>query len=70
MEVGRCPADLDETIEAYLLGRLPEEQSVAFEQHFLGCRRCSERLHFTHEFITAVHHVAERLRGTGASAGA
>ena len=69
MEVGCCPADSDETVEAYLLGKLPEEQSVAFEEHFLSCPRCSERLQFTHEFITAVHHVAERLRGTGVGAG-
>jgi anti-sigma factor RsiW len=70
MEVGRCPADSDETVEAYLLGKLPEEQSVAFEEHFLSCPRCSERLQFTHEFITALHHVAERLRGIGAADGA
>jgi hypothetical protein len=70
MEVVRCPADPDETFEAYLLGRLPEEQSAAFEEHFLGCPLCTERLQFTHEFITAVHNVAERLRGTGVGAGA
>ena len=64
MEAVRCPAGLDETVEAYLLSRLPEEQGMAFEDHFLGCHRCSERLQFTHEFITALHRVAERLRGT------
>jgi len=70
MEVVRCPADLDETVEAYLLDKLAEEQSLAFEEHFLGSPRCSDRLQFTHEFITAVNHVAERLRGTDAAAGA
>jgi anti-sigma factor RsiW len=69
MEVSCCPADPDETAEAYLLGRLPEEQSAAFEEHFLGCPRCSERLQFTDDFIEAVHHAAERLRGAGAAAG-
>ena len=62
MDVVRCPADPDETVEAYLLSRLPEEQSAAFEDHFLGCPRCSERLQFTDDFITAVHHAADRLR--------
>jgi len=70
MEVGRCFADSDETVEAYLLGRLAEEQSAAFEDHFLGCPRCIERLQFTDEFITAVRHAAARLRGAGAAAGA
>ena len=70
MEVGRCPADPEETVEAYLLGRLPEEQSAAFEEHFLGCPRCSERLQFTEEYITAVRHAAARMRGADAAAGA
>jgi anti-sigma factor RsiW len=70
MEVVRCPADPDETVEAYLLGRLPEEHSAAFEEHFLGCPRCSERLQFTDDFIKAVRHAAERLRRAGAAAGA
>jgi hypothetical protein len=69
MEVGRCPADPDETVEEYLLGRLPEEQSAAFEDHFLGCPRCSERLQFTDDFITAVRNAGKRLRGAGAAAG-
>ena len=70
MEVGRCPADPEETVEAYLLGRLPEEQSAAFEDHFLGCPQCSERLQFTDDFITALRHAEERLRNAGATAGA
>ena len=70
MEVGRCPADPEETVEAYLLGRLPEEQSAAFEEHFLGCPRCSERLQFTEEYIMAVRHAAARMRGADAAAGA
>jgi len=68
MEVDRCPADPDETIDAYLSGRLPEQQSAVFEDHFLGCPRCSERLQFTDDFITAVRHAAERIRGSGAAA--
>ena len=70
MEVGRCPADPEETVEAYLLGRLAEEQSAVFEDHFLSCPRCSERLQFTEDFIAAVRHAAARLRGAGAAVGA
>ena len=69
MKFDRCPADPDETVDAYLTGRLPEHQIAVFEDHFLGCPRCSERLQFTDDFITAVRHAAERLRGAGAAAG-
>jgi len=66
MEVDRCPADPDKMVETYLSGRLPEGQSAVFEDHFLGCPRCSERLQFTDAFITAVRHATERLRGAAA----
>ena len=68
MTVDRCPADLEETVEAYLSGRLPEEQRVVFEDHFLGCPRCSDSLQFTDDFIKAVRRAAGRLRGAGAAA--
>jgi hypothetical protein len=60
MEVDRCPADPDETVEAYK-GKLPEEQNAVFEHHFLGCPWRSKRLQFTDDFITAVRRPATRL---------
>ena len=68
MEVDRCPADPDEMVEMYLLGRLPEEQSALFEDHFLGCPTCSERLQFTDNFIRAARHATERSRAAAARA--
>lgn len=70
MEIDRCPADPNELVEAYLSHRLAKEDSAVFEDHFLGCPRCSERLQFTDDFITAVRHAAERLRGAGPAASA
>ena len=35
----------EETIEAYLSGRLPADKRSAFEQHSLECPRCLEKLH-------------------------
>ena len=60
MEIVGCPIDADETAEAYLLGRLPEEQSIAFENHFLGCPSCSQRLQFTEDFMEAVRRALAR----------
>jgi hypothetical protein len=62
MKVDRCPADPDKMVQTYLSGGLPEEQRTVFEDHFLGCPRCSERLQFTEDFITAMRHAAERLQ--------
>jgi hypothetical protein len=67
MEFDRCPADPAEMVETYLLGKLPEEQGAVFEDHFLGCPRCSERLQFTDAFKTAVRHAIERLQGTASA---
>jgi hypothetical protein len=54
-------------VKTYLLGRLPKDQGALFEDHFLGCPRCSERLQFTDAFITAVRHATERLQGAAAA---
>jgi anti-sigma factor RsiW len=61
MMVNRCPVDPDEVADAYLLGTLPREQQAAFEEHYIGCPRCGDRLQFTEEFIGAVQRVAVRL---------
>ena len=62
MIVGRCPVDADEVAEAYLLGTLPRERGTAFEEHYIGCPDCVERLQFTEEFLLAVRPAAAQLR--------
>jgi hypothetical protein len=70
MKVVRCPADPVETAEAYLLGRLSHEQREVFEDHFISCPLCTERLQFTEDFIKAVRHAAARLPGRATTADA
>jgi hypothetical protein len=57
-----CPRDPDAIAEAYLAGGLPHQEVVAYEEHYLGCPRCSERLQFTEEFVLAFRRAAERLQ--------
>ena len=64
----RCPVDPDETAERYLMGRLSREDTVAFEDHFVGCTHCSERVQFTQDFVIAVRDAARRLRSRTAGA--
>jgi tetratricopeptide (TPR) repeat protein len=38
----------EEIIERYLTGKLPEAETDAFEQHYLGCQSCFQELQFRH----------------------
>jgi len=38
----------EEIIERYLTGKLPEAETEAFEQHYLGCQSCFQELQFRH----------------------
>jgi hypothetical protein len=61
MIVDRCPVDPDVIAEAYRRGLLPKAQQAAFEEHYIGCPNCGDRLQFTQEFVLAVRRVAARL---------
>lgn len=56
-----CPANSELVAKAYLNGTLPEDQKAAFEEHYIGCPKCGERLQFTEAFILAVRNAAARL---------
>jgi len=66
MIVDRCPVDPDAVAEMYLLGTLPKERGMAFEEHYIGCPDCAERLQFTEEFLLAVRPAAAHLRSLAA----
>ncbi len=42
--VDSCPENIDETIERYLAGELPEAQMDEFEDHYFSCETCTARL--------------------------
>jgi hypothetical protein len=43
----------EEVLEEYLMGRLPTENEIRIEEHFLCCDECCERLEMTFTFIEA-----------------
>jgi hypothetical protein len=59
-----CPPDPESISERYLAAALTSAEAAAFESHFIGCPRCSERLQFTPQFVSAVQRATERLRAT------
>jgi hypothetical protein len=62
MDADRCTPNPKATARAYVSGVLTPAEAAEFEDHFLGCLRCSEPLQFTKHFAIAVQHSAERLR--------
>lgn len=46
-----CPHPAEEVAEAYCLGRLPEPEARAFEDHYLLCPDCARRLEQAEELV-------------------
>ena len=59
---GSCPADAEETAEAYLLNSLPAEEVARFEEHYLGCEKCAEVLTAAEDYVASIRIAAQRLR--------
>ena len=57
-----CPADLDGVAESCLLGTLPKDQAIVFEDHYVACTRCATVLEKTAEYLDAVRAAAKQLR--------
>jgi anti-sigma factor RsiW len=54
-----CPVDLEEVAEAYVRYTLPEEQAIAFEDHYATCETCATVLYKTVDYVDAVRAVAK-----------
>ena len=59
------PADIEETAEAYLLGRLTPEAQAVFEDHFITCIRYAETGRSIECFREVLRSAAERLSTQG-----
>jgi hypothetical protein len=65
-DVDQCPADREETANAYLLRNLPLDEASAFEEHYYNCPSCAsvvERINY----ILAMKRAIERLRAPKAA---
>jgi len=61
-ETSPCPADLEEIAEAYVMGSLPHDEVLAFEDHYAGCPACATVLQEAAVYVTAVRGAARELR--------
>jgi hypothetical protein len=62
LEPNECPADLQEVAEAYVMGTLPQEQAIAFEDHYVACDTCATALYKTADYVHTMHAAAKTLR--------
>jgi len=53
---------LEETLEAYAMGRLPEQELDRVDEHLLTCARCRTRLTETDERVRVMKIATHRLR--------
>ena len=49
----RCPAEISDLAELYLLNRLSPKENREMEEHMLSCSRCMEVLEETEQFLWA-----------------
>ena len=57
----KCPEEISDLAELYLLNRLSPEDNCMVEEHLLSCSRCMEILEETEQFLTAFHGAKERM---------
>jgi hypothetical protein len=50
LSAGRCPDDASEVADLYILDRLAPEQEETFEEHFLLCPECAEKVELASQF--------------------
>ena len=60
----RCPLASEEKAEAYLTGKLSEQEANRFEDHYIFCPDCIDLLESTDRFIHSMHAAGEILRGS------
>jgi formylmethanofuran:tetrahydromethanopterin formyltransferase len=58
----QCPAAPYEIAEAYVMGTLPNEQAVAFEDHYVVCNSCATVLENASTYVEAIRTAAKILR--------
>ena len=62
MQTEDCPTNREEIAEGYVMGTLPGDERVAFEDHYLTCADCARVLQETAAYVEAMQAAARKLR--------
>src|SRR5262245_5607469 len=62
MQLGIGPHLDDTDLEQYAMGTLPEDRLAPFEEHFLACDSCQDRLLEMEAFVNARRSASPKLR--------
>ncbi len=58
----RCPAQVSEVAEAYVMNTLDRAEAAAFEDHLMTCTRCAAAAEDADHYVRAMKIAAQRLR--------
>ena len=56
-----CAQFSEEFVESYSCGRLTEQESAPFEEHFLLCESCRDRIQACDEFVATARAASGQL---------
>jgi len=62
MSTDPCPSDAAEVAEMYCLKKLSPEEARTFEDHYMTCSRCAQKVQKAQEFVNAIRHAARCLQ--------
>jgi hypothetical protein len=57
-----CPVELEKVAEAYVMGLLPKEQAIEFEDHFTDCDTCATEVYEIADYAGAMNAEARNVR--------
>jgi anti-sigma factor RsiW len=55
MHFNACPVELEKVAEAHVMGLLPKEQAIAFEDHFAACDTCATVVYKIADYVGAMN---------------
>jgi anti-sigma factor RsiW len=55
-----CPADLEETPEAFVMKRMDPREAAAYEEHLAHCQACWKVVEMTRAFVQGMRNASRQ----------
>jgi hypothetical protein len=60
-EIPHCPADPEETAEAFVMKRMDQREAAVYEEHLAHCQACSKVVEMTRAFVQGMRDASRQL---------
>jgi hypothetical protein len=57
-----CPADPEETAEAFVMKRMDQREAAVYEEHLAHCQTCSKVVEMTRAFVQGMRDAGRQLK--------